>query len=183
MKNYSLDRDNVAFLFIDIQDKLLNAMSNKDEVIKNATILAEMVKIMNLDSMFTVQYPKGLGYTNESVKASLADVEEIPKKSFSCMLDEEFVKKLESLNKKQIVISGIESHICVLLTARDLVKNGYEVFIASDAVGSRNEKNYNNALQQLNDMGCVISNVESIMFDLNSISGTDEFKAVQKLII
>lgn len=183
MKNFSLDRDKTLFLFIDVQDKLLNVMSNKEDVLKNTKILAQMAKIMNLESIFTAQYPKGLGYSNEELKSFLPEVKEIGKKSFSCMLNDEFVEEFKSKDKKQIVVSGVESHICVLLTARDLIANGYEVFIASDAVGSRSDFNYKNALQMLSEMGCVITNTETIMFDLNSVAGTDEFKAIQKLIM
>lgn len=183
MKNFNLNRDESLFLFIDLQDKLLKAMFNKEDVLKNSKILAQMANIMKIDSLFTAQYPKGLGYNNEELKSFLPETKELPKKAFSCMLDEEFVKELKKTGKKQIIISGIEAHICVLLTARDLINEGYEVFIAADAIGSRSEFNYKNAMQMLNEMGCVVTNVESIMFDLNSISGTDEFKAVQKLII
>ncbi|RVU54822.1 isochorismatase family protein [Anaerosphaera multitolerans] len=183
MKNFSLNRDDVLFLFIDLQDKLLKAIDNRDEVVKKASIVAEMASIMDMDKLITVQYSKGLGHTNEDVKKSMEDTAEIDKSSFSCMLNEEFKNELAKKNKKQIVICGVEAHICVMLTARDLIKAGYEVFIVSDAVGSRTDFNYKNALSQLSDMGCVVSNVESIMFDLNSISGTEEFKKVQKLIM
>lgn len=183
MKNFNINREEALFLFVDIQDKLLKAMFNKDEVLKNSKILAQVAKIMNIESLFTAQYPKGLGFSNEELKSILQEAKELPKKSFSCMLDEDFVKELESTGKKQIIISGIEAHICVLLTARDLVNAGYEVFVAADAIGSRSEFNYKNAINMLNEMGCVVTNTESIMFDLNSISGTDEFKAVQKLIL
>nr|WP_289846588.1 isochorismatase family protein [Treponema phagedenis] len=80
-------------------------------------------------------------------------------------------------------MSGIETHICVLLTVRDLIAFGYEVFVCEDAVSSRDLRNKHNALHQMNDLGAVITNVESVMFDLNSVAGTDEFKAVQKLIV
>ncbi|EFI42668.1 MULTISPECIES: isochorismatase family protein [Peptoniphilus] len=183
MKNFSLDREKTLFLFVDIQDKLLAAIDNREEVLKNSKILAQMVSIMNINSMITVQYPKGLGYTNNSIKEFLKDTEEIEKKSFSCMLNDEFKKKISDSGKSQVVLCGIEAHICVLLTARDLIKAGYEVFIASDAIGSRSKFNYKNAMSQLKEMGCVLSNVESIMFDLNSVAGTEEFKSVQKLIL
>ena len=139
--------------------------------------------MMELDSLITLQYPKGLGKMNQEVHEFLKDTKEIEKVSFSAMLNEEFVNTVKNSGKKQIVISGIETHICVLLTARDLLDAGYEVFIVSDAVGSRVEENYKNGLSQLKDMGCVITNVETVLFDLNSVAGTPMFKAVQKLII
>lgn len=183
MKNFRLEKDKALFLFIDIQDSLLKSSFNKEQILKNSKILSKMAEIMEMQSLITLQYPKGLGQMNEEVKEPIKDAKEIAKTTFSCMLNDEFVEELKKSNKKQIIISGIEAHICVMLTARDLVEAGYEVFIAADAVGSRSEFNYENALNQLNEMGCVVTNVESIMFDLNSVSGTPTFKAVQKLII
>ncbi|MDO5040998.1 MAG: isochorismatase family protein [Peptoniphilus sp.] len=181
MKNFKLNRDDVIFLFIDIQDKLLKAIDNREGVLKYSKILAEVSDIMNMDKLVTVQYAKGLGHTNGELMEIL-EADEIDKKTFSCMLNEEFKAKLEEKNKKQVILSGIESHICVLLTARDLIAAGYEVFVAADAVGSRSKFNYHNSLDLMRDMGCVITNTESILFDLNSLSGTDEFKKVQNLI-
>ncbi|CDZ74797.1 amidohydrolases [Peptoniphilus sp. ING2-D1G] len=181
MKNFKLNRDNVIFLFVDIQEKLLKAIDNWESVLKYSKILAEMADIMNIDKIVTVQYSKGLGHTEEGLQKILK-AEEIDKKTFSCLLNEEFKEKLKEKNKKQVVLSGTEAHICVLLTARDLIAEGYEVFVAADAIGSRSKFNYENGLDLLRDMGCVVTNTESIMFDLNSISGTEEFKKVQKLI-
>lgn len=99
------------------------------------------------------------------------------------MRDEKFLEEIKKFGKRQVVIAGIEAHICVFQTARDMVDSGLNVFILSDAVGSRNKKNRENALRQLNDLGCVVTNIESILFDLCEVSGTPEFKKVQKLII
>ena len=183
MKNFSLKKEDALFLFVDVQDKLLNSAFNKEQVFKNTKILSQMANIMDMESIITLQYPKGLGQMNEEVKKSIEGSPEIAKTTFSCLLNEEFVSVLKKSGKKQIIMSGIEAHICVLLTARDLIKEGYEVFIVSDAVGSRTEFNYNNALSLLKDMGCVITNTETVMFDLNAVAGTETFKAVQKLII
>lgn len=183
MKKFRLEKENTVFLFIDIQDKLVNSAFNSEMVYKNSTILAKMAEIMGIECLCSLQYPKGLGRMTEGVREPIKNSKEIEKTTFSCMLNEEFVKELENTGKKQIVICGVEAHICVLLTARDLLDAGYEVFIASDAVGSRSEFNYNNGLHQLNEMGCEITNIESVMFDLNAVAGTPTFKAVQKLII
>ncbi|WP_138159145.1 isochorismatase family protein [Peptoniphilus catoniae] len=182
MKNYRLDRERALFLFIDLQDKLLKAIYQNERVLKYNKVLAEMSKIMKIESLITVQYPKGLGNTNKDL-LDILNQEEIAKTEFSCMLNKDFRRAIESTGKKQVVVSGIEGHICVLLTVRDLIEKGYEVFIASDAISSRTEFNYKNSLALMSEMGCVVTNTESIMFDLNSVSGTDEFKKVQKLII
>lgn len=182
MKNFKLERDNTIFLFIDIQDRLLKAIHNRDELLERANIMAKMADIMNIESIVTVQYPKGLGHTNADL-LEILKTDEIAKTEFSCMLNQNFRDKINSSHKKQIVVVGSETHICVMLTARDLLADGYQVYVAADAVGSRDKFNHKNGLDQMDQMGAVITNVESIMFDLNSISGTDEFKAVQKLII
>lgn len=182
MKNFHLEKDNTVFLFIDVQDKLINSVFNKEQFMKNTKVLSEVAGIMGVETLATLQYPKGLGEMNAEVKAPIENVNTIAKTAFSAMLDEEFIKAIKATGKKQIVVLGIEAHVCVMFTARDLIDAGFEVYIPSDAVGSRSEFNYNNALHQLNEMGCVITNTESVMFDLNSVAGTETFKKVQSLI-
>lgn len=183
MKNFHLNREDVVFTFIDIQDKLLKAMYNKDEIVKNSTVLAKVASIIGAEAIYTVQYPKGLGFTNEKVKAPLKDKKEFGKLTFNSYGDEEIKKEFDRLAKKQVVLCGMETHICVFQTVRALLEAGYEVFIAEDAMGSRNEKNSKNGMKLLSEMGAVISNTETILFDLAGIAGTDEFKTLQKLII
>lgn len=183
MKNFKLNRENVLFLFIDIQDKLLKAIDNKQEVLNKSIILAKASNIMNIPTITTVQYPKGLGYSNEDLLNNLNDKLEIEKISFSCMLNDEFKNKITSSLKKQVVVCGIEAHICVFLTVRDLLEDGFEVFVVEDGIGSRDKNNKLNAIRQFENMGAIVTNVETVLFDLNPVSGTDEFKACQKLII
>jgi len=183
LKNYKLNREDVVIVFIDIQDKLLKAMYNADEIVKNSTVLSNVANIIGASSLFTVQYPKGLGYTNDKIKEPLKDKEEFAKLSFNICDDEEIMKEIEKIGKKQFVICGMETHICILQSVRALLEKGYEVFLVEDAVGSRTEKNSKNGLEQLRDMGAVITNTETVLFDLAGIAGTDEFKTLQKLII
>ncbi|MDU1023794.1 MAG: isochorismatase family protein [Peptoniphilus harei] len=183
MKNFHLNRDHVLFAFIDIQDKLLKAMYNKEEIVKNSTIMAKVASIIGSEVIYTVQYPKGLGYTNEEVKAPLKDKEEFGKLTFNSYGDEEIKKEIDRLGKKQIIICGMETHICVFQTVRALLEADFEVFIVEDALGSRTEKNSKNGIELLREMGAVITNTETVLFDLAGIAGTDEFKTLQKLII
>lgn len=183
MKNFKLSRKDVVFAFIDIQDRLLKVISNNDQVVKNATILAKIAQMLELESLFTVQYPHGLGYTNKEVKEPLVEKVEFPKLYFSAYEDEDINTEIKRLKKRQFIVCGIEAHICVLQTVRSLITSGYEVFLVEDAVGSRNEKNAKNAIEQMREMGAVITNTESVLFDLAEVAGTDEFKALQKLII
>lgn len=183
MKNFKLNRKDVVFAFIDIQDKLLNAISNKDEILKNAEILSNAAKITESESLFTVQYPEGLGYTNEKIKAPLSEKEEFGKLNFNAYEDEDIYTEIKKLKKRQFILCGIEAHICVFQTVRNLLACGYEVFIVENAVGSRDEKNAKNSIEQMREMGAVITNVETVLFDLAGVAGTGEFKALQKLII
>ena len=183
MKNFQLNREDVVFAFIDIQDKLLKAMYNRDEIVKNSTILAKVANIIGAEAIYTVQYPKGLGYTNDEVKAPLKDKEEFGKVTFNSYGDEEIKKEFDRLGKKQVVLCGMETHICVFQTVRSLLEAGFEVFVVEDALGSRTEKNYKNGLELLREMGAVVTNTETVLFDLAGIAGTDEFKILQKLII
>lgn len=183
MKNYKLRRDDVLFLFIDYQEGFLKIMTEKEKLMKNAKVLANVSKIMDIPSIFTVQYKKGLGPTVSELKEILPNVAEYDKNAFSAMLDENIAKAIKDTNKKQVIISGIESHICVLLTTRDLLAEGYEVFVVNDSISSRSPENYLNALSQLSDMGAVVTNVETIIFDLSGKAGTEEFKKAQSLII
>ncbi|MCD1147227.1 isochorismatase family protein [Peptoniphilus sp. KCTC 25270] len=181
MKHY-LKREETLFLQIDIQDSLAGAMCDTEGVLKNANILAESAEVMGIETIFTTQYKKGLGEFNEMIRTAVSKGYDLDKKSFSCMLNEEFRNLLEELSPKSIVVTGIEAHICVLLTVRDLLKEGYEVYVAADAVSSRNPSHALYALEEMREMGAVIRPTESILFDLNSVSGTDEFKQIQKLI-
>lgn len=183
MKNFKLNREDVLFTFIDIQDKLLKAMYNSEDIVKNGNVLANVAKVIEAESLFTVQYPKGLGYTNKEVKAPLKDKKEFDKLTFNSLDDEKIKKEIERLNKKQIILCGMEVHICVFQTVRALLDKGYEVFIVEDAVGSRTEKNAKNGIEMLREMGAVITNTETVLFDLAGIAGTEEFKTLQKLII
>ncbi|MDO5036972.1 MAG: isochorismatase family protein [Tissierellia bacterium] len=179
---HKLKREDCLFLFIDIQDSLARAMSGGQEAIKQAEILAKTAEIMDIDTIFTTQYKKGLGDFTESIRQERSRAIDFDKAAFSAMLEEDFVKILEETGKNTLVVSGMETHICCLFTVRDLLEAGKKVVVAFDAMASRNPENKAYALEEMRDMGATIRSTESILFDLNSVSGTPEFKAVQKLI-
>lgn len=182
MKNYSIKVADALLVIIDIQDSLIKAMYNPDEMMKYAEILERASKVLKFPAVFTTQYKKGLGEVNQKLFSILPEAPVIDKMHFSAMLDEKFVETIKSFNRRQIIISGMETHICVFTTIRDLIAEGYEVFVARDAVSSRTLENKENALEQLREMGAVITNTETILFDLLEKSGSSEFKEIQKLI-
>lgn len=181
IKRFTLNRDDCVLMVIDIQDRLSKAMFNEDELKKRTKILIELANIFSIPIIVTEQNPNSLGNTNEELLSSMNKKTVISKMSFSAFTPEvkEFLKEQ---NKRSVIISGMETHVCVFQTVRDLLANSYNVVIASDAVGSRTEKNYNNALDMMSNMNAVISNTETILFDILKTSTDDNFKKVQALI-
>lgn len=181
MTKYELNKEDALFLVIDIQEKLANVMDYKKKIVSNTKVLIEAGKLMDIPIIFTEQYPKGIGYTLEELKENLDNPEIYEKNSFNAYLDD-IKKAVDGKKRKKIIIGGMETHICIMQTTRELIAAGYEVFIARDAVCSRTKENFINGLDQMRDMGATITNTEAIIFDLLKISGTPEFKTLSKMI-
>lgn len=182
MKKHTINKEETLLLIIDIQEKLSSVMKYEDEVIENTLILLEASKLMDIPVIITEQYPKGIGTTVNKIKEEIDDTVEIFEKTSFTACTEDVVASLEKFGRKKIIITGMETHVCVFQTARDLIERGYEVFIARDAVCSRTKENFLNALELMKDMGAVITNTETITFDLLKKAGTPEFKTLSKLI-
>lgn len=170
-----------ALVIIDIQDKLANVMEERDVVVKNTNILIETARTFNMGIVVTEQYTKGLGMTTTDLKLDREKDFFEEKMSFTGYT-ENVAKKLKELGRKIIILTGIETHVCVFQTARDLLDNGYRVIVSRDAVCSRTKENKQNGLDLMHEEGAFISNTETILFDLLKVSGTPEFKALSKLI-
>ncbi len=177
-----LKRNNTALLIIDIQDRILNVVNNKERVIENTLKLVKGFKAMELPVFFTEQYPKGLGTTTKVILDELTDYTAIQKMSFSCFGAENLFDTFLNNEIGQIVICGIESHVCVQQTVLDLLENNFQVIVAADAVSSRREFDFEIALQRMRTNGAEITTSESILFELLEICGTDLFKSVAKII-
>ena len=172
----TINADNCLFLMIDIQEKLVK-MLYENETKTNCIKLAKTANILNIPTVITEQYPKGLGETVPEIKKILLNAQYIEKTSFSAC---EEIKHL--LNKKQIILFGIETHICVLQTAFDLINNGYEVFIVKCACGSRNQDNKITALERMHQAGMQIVTTEMVIFELLKSSKHPNFKEIQAII-
>lgn len=181
MEKFILNREDAIFMIMDIQERLVPVMDYRDEVVNNTKILIQASKEMNIPIIYTEQYPKGLGSTIAELDELIENGKRFEKTSFSA-INEEVKKVLDSLGKKKIIITGMETHVCVYQTVRDLILNGYEVFVVSDGVASRTKSNYLNGLELMKNMGAVITNTETIVFDLLKKAGTPEFKIMSKLI-
>ncbi len=177
----TINAENSLFLIIDVQEKLVNML--KDENVKrNAVILAKTAHILNIPAIITEQYPNGLGSTIEEIKEVQKNTKYIEKTHFSAIKENGIAEDIKSANRKQIILFGIETHICVLQTAFDLIKNGYEVFIVQDASGSRTQENKDAALKRLIHTGCQIVTTEMVIFELLEYSKNPHFKEIQNLI-
>ena len=173
-----LDAAQCALIVVDIQEKLLPPIFNKDAMVKNSQLLIRLARILNIPVLVTTQYTRGLGSTVPEIASLLTDVPPIDKLEFGCFGSEPFRAKLKSLpgNRNTVLLCGMEAHICVMQTALGALNDGYLVHIASDAVGSRAEWNWKIGLERMKSAGAVISSTEMMMYELLRCSGTPAFK-------
>ena len=174
-----LNQETTLFLMIDIQEKLLNAVINKEQLEKKAKILAKTAEILNLPFFITEQYPQGLGKT---IKGLDNGTKTFVKTSFNALLEDDIVVELNKIGKKQIVLFGIETHICVYQTAIALQQKGFDVTLIKDASGSRSEIEHKSAIEILAQNGIKIKTTEMILFELLKSSKHSMFKEIQALI-
>jgi nicotinamidase-related amidase len=180
-RTHKLDRTNTVAVLVDVQEKLVPAMSNWAPVEKYCRALALGARELGLPVLATEQYPKGLGPTISTLREALPQPP-LAKMCFSCAADGPFTQALAATGRKQVLLAGIESHVCVLLTSRDLLSQGYEVFVCADAVTSRTDEHRRIALEQLRDLKAVITTAETALFDLMHTAGTEKFKKVSALV-
>lgn len=182
MTKFKLEKDGVVLIIIDLQERLMKAMKDKDKVFKNTNLLIACANELNIPIILTEQYPKGLGETVPEIKENLLEYKYIEKNTFTAC-DETLIKMLEEIgDHKQILVTGSETHVCVFQTVRDLILQDYNVHLVKDAVCSRFDENYENGIELMRDAGAVISNTESVLFDLLKKSGTPEFKKISALL-
>jgi hypothetical protein len=182
MDKFILKRDESLLVIVDIQERLAVAMTEKERVIVNTRHLIEASKLLNFPLLVTEQYPKGLGPTVPELKEALLQSPAIEKLTFSCCGETFFMEAVKETNRKQIILLGMETHVCVLQTCIGLLTEGYDVHVVSDAVCSRSEANYRTALEYMRDAGAVITCTETVLFQLLEKAGSDEFKAISRRI-
>lgn len=178
----TLNAQDSLVLIIDIQERLVSAL-DKDIVVTKAVKMAGAAKILNIPVLVTEQYPRGLGNTVEPLKNALpANTEIVEKTSFNALLEEGMPEKIASYGKKQIVLFGIETHICVHQTAAALLEAGYQVFIIKDACASRNKYEFKQGIEIMESNGAKISCVEITLFEWLKGAKNPKFKEIQALI-
>jgi len=177
-----IKKENTALLIIDMQEKLLPAIENSEDLIKNCEILIKGCKILGIPIIYSEQYRKGLGETNKIIATQLNNINPIEKREFSCVENDEIKSKLESLGKRYIIVAGIEAHICVQQTVLDLMDEDFKPIVIANCISSRNNFDKKFALKRLRDYGADITTVEAILFEMLVTSTASEFKQISELV-
>lgn len=182
VEKFQLDRNNAALLIIDIQERLAAVMDKKVQVVRNVLHLVELAKMLNVPVVVTEQYPKGLGKTVPEITAALPSYLPVEKMTFNCCGESPFNEQIKRLGRKKFIVTGMETHICVLQTSLGLLRDGYDVHLVTDAVCSRTKANWRSGLELIRDAGGVVTNTETVLFQLLGVAGTPEFKAISQRI-
>jgi len=171
-----------VLVVIDIQEKLARAMHEKEKFTDNLLRLLQGIKILEIPVIFTEQYPQGLGPTISEVLELLPGEKPIIKKAFSCWRVPEFTIRLQSCGRKQVLLTGIESHVCVYQTAIDLLNAGFGVHAVTDCISSRTAPNRDLGLQRMRDAGARLTSVEMVLFELLKAAEGEKFKAISRIV-
>lgn len=181
----ALRREHTALIVIDVQERLFPAMDSdhREEVMRNLKILSAAAQRLQLPILATEQYPKGLGHTLPEMKAALpTGLEPVEKVAFSCWAVEPFRSRLTASGARQVLVGGIEAHVCVLMSALDLLAAGYGVHVVADAVTSRTQANWRLAMDYLRQAGAVVTTTETALFQLLGKAESDDFRELARLI-
>lgn len=177
-----IKKEQTAAVIVDVQERLFPAIHNHEQLSKNMQLLIEGLKILEVPIKVTEQYRKGLGETIPELEILIKDFPHSEKTAFSCCDEPAFMELIRTSEIKNIVLAGIESHICVMQTAIDLLEKGYHPVVVEDCVASRNPENKRIAINRLLQSGVTVTSYESLLFELCRYAGTDAFKAISKLV-
>jgi nicotinamidase-related amidase len=178
-------RENTVLTVVDMQERLLNAFADKRRasVIRHAGIAAQAAGVLGIPTLATEQYPQGLGPTVAEIRERMgAGFAPIEKLAFSCGRSPEFRAALQATGRRDVLICGVEAHVCVLQTVMDLVREGYRAYVLADAVGSRRDLDWQRGLALMERAGAIVGTTELFLFQLLERAGTDEFRQVSKLV-
>lgn len=175
-------KENTGAVVIDIQERLLPHICQWEKLLHNCLKLIEGLNVLSVPVIVTQQYTKGLGPTDLSVVSKIAEFSFIEKNSFSCYGEPVFKEELGRSGKKNIILLGIESHVCVLQTCLDLLGAGYIPVVVEDCVSSRKLSDKLVAIERMRQEGARITTLESILFELTQYAGTESFKLISKIV-
>lgn len=177
-----LSRTDAVLIIIDIQGNLAQAMYEKENLFVSNLKLIHGFKAFNLPIIFTEQIPQKLGKTLPLISQELNGIVPIAKETFSCWDDRNFNEQLKGLNRRHIVLAGIESHVCVYQTALDLISNGYNVHLVTDAVSSRTPENRKVGIDAIKSAGAQLTSAEMVLFELLRTAADPKFKDIFKIV-
>lgn len=180
-----LHRDTAILLIIDVQERMMPVIDSRAEVERNVERLVRGCHILSVPAVITEQYVKGLGPTVPAIRTALEETsgyEPVEKSCFSCYRSTPFVERLAKAERKQVIVCGVETHVCVYQTAIDLLGAGYEVTIVADAMSSRSPHNREIAIRRMTAEGARLASTEMVLFEMLVTSGTDAFRAISRLV-
>lgn len=179
------DANNSLLVLVDIQARLIAAMPEEASrvMLRNSTKVLEAATLLSIPVLVSEQYPQGLGRTVASITEGLPSAaQSFEKSAFSCYGSAEFMQAVNTHRRRQVIVVGLETHICVLQTALELHAAGLQAFVVEDACCSRNSLNQQNALLRLRHAGVIVSNTESVLFEWMRHAGHEHFKKISALI-
>lgn len=183
MATFTLDRKQAGLIIIDVQEKLYPKIDRYEELFQSLYKAVSGCRILNLPIIVSEQYPEGLGQTLPQIQQLAGgNATKMTKTTFSCLADDQFKKMLLEKPVSQWILVGIEAHVCVLQTARDLLMAGKDVVVINDAIGSRSIYDFSSAIAEMRDMGARVSSTETVLFELLHDSKASEFKEISKLV-
>ncbi len=178
----TLNREDTLAVFIDFQEKLMPAMHHKEELQDKVCRLAKGLGVLGIPHIVTQQYTKGIGETIPEVAEAIGEFEAIDKTTFSCMSHVDFINQLEIAARKNIIVCGIESHICVQQTVEQLLEEGYNVYIPVDCISSRSQNDFLWAAERMEKAGAIMTTYESILYELLKDSKAEGFREISKIV-
>ncbi len=174
--------DNTVLLLIDVQGKLAEIMYDKDKLFASLETIIQAMKILDIPVIWMEQVPESIGNTIPQLAELLPDIKPIAKNTFSCCSNQEFMDKFDSLGRGKVLLTGIETHICIYQTGIDLIKAGYDVQIVADCVSSRTKENKAIGMDRIKQAGGSVTSNEMIFFELMKAAKGNKFKQIIKLI-
>jgi len=177
-----LEREQTGLIVVDVQAKLMGVMGRKQRVMENVIRLLQLSKLFALPIILTEQYPKWLGPTLPEITEDFPDDEPIAKLHFNCCDVDAFNERLDSAGLKNIILTGVESHICIFQTCVSLIEKGYQVHVPQDAVDSRTDENWGVGLELMRKAGAFITSTETVIYQILKKAGTPEFKQMSKFV-
>ena len=177
-----LKAEKTVLIVVDVQGKLAQLMYEKQSLFENLRKIIKGIQVLGIPILWVEQNPEGLGPTIPEVSELLVDIEPISKSSFSSCRNKRFIKTLKAANRNQVLVVGIEAHVCVYQTSMDLVDLGYEVEVVEDAVSSRTLSNKKVALQKMRDAGVSLTSTEMALFELLGVAEGEQFREILNIV-